>query len=95
VKQIIKEITKYRTLCLIHRYLYYVKSESLISDFQYDTIERKLRALVAQHPALAGKADYALGCPVSNVGSSNADDYPRRIEQLAESLLAYHKKGKQ
>lgn len=93
MKTIIKDIAKYRALCLIHRYLYYVKAEPILSDFDYDMIERKLKRLVAAYPELAGRADYAMDCPVTNVGSSNAEDYPRRIEQIAESLLAY-KKGR-
>jgi NAD-dependent DNA ligase len=92
-KEIIAAITKYRTVCLVHRYLYYVKSESIVSDFTYDMQERKLRELIAHYPALAHRADHASFCPTENVGSSNADDYPRSIEQLAESLLTYHKKG--
>lgn len=90
-KAIIAAITRYRTALLVHRYLYYVKSDPIVSDFNYDMMERKLKDLVAQYPALAFRADHASYCPAENVGSSNADDYPRRIEQLAESLLAYHK----
>jgi len=88
-KRIVTQITKYRALCLIHRYIYYVKATSLISDQRYDGFERKLRELVAQNPKLEYQADYAAECPTRNVGSSNPDDYQRRIEQLAESLLAY------
>lgn len=88
-KQIVAEISKYRTLCLIHRYLYYVKSSPLISDQQYDVFERKLKALVTQHPSLAFGADNQSYCPVANVGSDNPEDYPRRVEQLAEDLLAH------
>ena len=49
-KQIIGEIAKYRAICLIHRYLYYVKNSPLVSDFTYDMYERKLKELVTQHP---------------------------------------------
>ena len=86
-KQIVAEISKYRAICLIHRYCYYVKSSPLISDQQYDIFERKLKALVTQHPQLAFEADNQSYCPTQSVGSDNPDDYPRRIEQLAESLL--------
>ncbi len=88
-KQIVAEISKYRTICLIHRYAYYVKSDPLIDDLQYDALERKLKALVTQHPELAFEADNQTYCPVANVGSDNPEDYPRRIEQLAEDLLAH------
>jgi NAD-dependent DNA ligase len=91
-KEIIRDITKYRTALLVHRYLYYVKADAIVSDFVYDMQERKLRGLIAQYPALAFRADHASYCPTESVGSSNADNYPRRIEQLAESLLQYHKR---
>lgn len=87
---IVDEIAKYRTICLIHRYLYYVKDNPLVSDAQYDVFERKLKALVESNPKLARMAAYAGICPLTRPGSSLADDYPRRIEQLAESLLEYH-----
>jgi NAD-dependent DNA ligase len=88
-KQIISEITKYREICLIHRYLYYVKSESIISDLAYDTFERKLKQLVTDNPTLEYEADNFSYCPTKNVGSDNPEDYPRRVEQLAESLLTH------
>jgi hypothetical protein len=88
-KQIIAEITKYRAICLIHRYLYYVKAAPLISDLQYDTYERKLKELVTQNPHLAFEADNFSYCPTEHVGSDNPEDYPRRIEQLAEDILAH------
>ena len=56
-KQIVAEISKFRTICLIHRYLYYVKSDPMISDQEYDVFERKLKALVTQNPGLAFEAD--------------------------------------
>lgn len=88
-KQIIAEISKYRTICLIHRYAYYVKSDPMISDQEYDVFERKLKALVTQNPGLAFEADNQTYCPIANVGSDNPDNYPRRVEQLAEDLLAH------
>lgn len=88
-KQIVAEISKYRTICLIHRYLYYVKHDSMISDYDYDMLEKKLEKLVEENPRLAFEAENQAFCPVANVGSDNPDDYPRRIEQLAEDLLAH------
>lgn len=90
-KEIIKEISKYRAIALIHRYLYYVKSEPIISDIAYDMFERKLKALVTQYSGLAFEADNSTFCPTKNVGSDNPEDYPRRIEQLAEDLLKTYK----
>ena len=88
-KKIISEITKYRAITLVHRYLYYVKTSPLISDQKYDAFETALRKLVKENPELAFEADNQTYCPVANVGSDNPEDYPRRIEQLAEDLLAH------
>jgi NAD-dependent DNA ligase adenylation domain len=88
-KQIIAEITKLRAICLIHRYLYYVKAAPLVTDQWYDERERRLRELVTQNPGLAFEADNQGYCPITHVGSDNPDDYPRRIEQLAEDILTH------
>jgi len=90
-KKIVALISKRRTMCLIHRYLYWVKAEPLVGDQQYDAWERELRELVTARPDLECDAAYSLMCPTRTVGSSNVEDYPRTIEQLAESLLAYAK----
>lgn len=92
-KRIIALINKRRRQCLIHRYLYYVKSEPLIDDYKYDMLERELRSLVEAHPALSHIAPFDSMCPARIVGSSNREDYPRAIEQLAESLLSYARKN--
>ena len=86
-KQIITEITKYREICLIHRYLYYVKAAPMVSDFTYDMFERKLKKLVEDNRQLSFAADHHMSCPTQCVGSDNLDDYPRRIEQLAEDIF--------
>ena len=88
-KEVISQISKYRTIALIHRYAYYVRCAPLISDAQYDVFERKLKQLVINNPQLAFEADNQAYCPTQSVGSDNPEDYPRRIEQLAESLLTY------
>jgi hypothetical protein len=90
-KDLAQQIKKRRRQCLIHRFLYYVKAEPLISDAQYDVMERELKALVAAHPEIERDVEYTAMCPSRVVGSSNLDDYPREIEQIAESLLAASK----
>ncbi len=87
------QIVRYRTICLAHRYLYYVKAESIISDVIYDGLERKLRDLIDKYPDIASKSDYNLICPTTTLGSDLADTYPRRIKQMADTLLAAHKKA--
>lgn len=84
---IVDLISKRRKQCLIHRYLYYVKAAPLISDLVYDLLEGNLKQLIVKHPLLEDKAAYSLMCPTKTVGSDNLEDYPREIEQLAESLL--------
>lgn len=85
----IELIGRRRRQCLVHRYLYYVKSESLITDSRYDELESELRELVAFYPDLADAAPLADECPSKTVGSSNLWDYPRGIQMVAESLLTY------
>src|SRR5579871_2364291 len=87
--EIVAHIKKRRTQLCIHRYLYYVKSQPLISDYDYDMLERDLKKHVTEHPELAAKADISMLCPLNTVGSSDPDAYSRQIEQLAESLLAH------
>jgi NAD-dependent DNA ligase len=93
-REIIELIRRRRLQCLVHRYLYYVLGETLITDAKYDQFERDLKALVARHPELERKVCWDFLCPSRNVGSSNPEDYPRQIEQIALSLLAYQKEAK-
>lgn len=78
---------------MVHRYLYYILSESLIDDYTYDMWEWELKKLVSEHPQEAGQARYGeMLCPTRCVGSSNADDYLPEIRDIAESLLNYSRK---
>ncbi len=58
-------------LCLAHRYLYYVLSSPVISDYEYDMLERNLTT---------GERE-ALG-----VGSELAADYSPEVIGMAEKL---------
>lgn len=84
-------ICRRRRQCLIHRYLYYVLTETLIDDFMYDMLERDLRVLVEENTELSETLPYAEECPSKHPGSSNLWDYPRELQYLAESLLAWTK----
>lgn len=86
------QIKKRRTQCLVHRYLYYVKNEPIISDYQYDMMERELKALCEKYPEVSMEVENYTFCPSHTVGAEDPENYPRHIEQLAESLLA-HTKG--
>ena len=67
----------YEREVLIHRYLYYVLGETLVSDFEYDIIERKAREV----------------CPgdsvVQGVGSSLPSSYPSDVTSRAMLRFGY------
>lgn len=83
-------LRKRRRQCLVHRYIYYVRGETLIEDATYDIWERELRALVTAHPDIAARVEFDEDCPSRSVGSSNIWDYPKEIQHLGESLLVYN-----
>lgn len=85
-----EKILRRRKQCLVHRYLYYVQSDSIIEDSFYDSLERELRELVAQYPEIAATVAYHEDCPSQHVGSGNLDDYPRELQMVAESLRIYN-----
>ncbi len=63
--------------CLVHRYLYYVESRPIISDWDYSQME----AGVFRDEALP--PDHPMQFP----GSERAEDYPEHIVTIAKSLL--------
>jgi hypothetical protein len=87
-----RQIVKRRTQLLIHRYLYYVRCEPLIDDFTYDMMERELKALVVENPEIAAAVRYAADCPTQTVGTSNLWGYPREVQYLGDSLLAFNER---
>ena len=86
------QIAKRRRQIIVHRYIYYVLSTSLITDLQYDMWDRELTSLVAQYPEAAATAAYADDCPSKCVGSSNLWDYPRELQYLGDSLVAFNER---
>lgn len=96
-QNIVELIVRRRRQLLVHRYCYYVRSESLIDDLQYDILERELRQLVEQNVALADTLQYADDCPIKTVGSSNLWDYPRELQYIGDALIDWvrvHPDGK-
>lgn len=69
-------IKKYRELnsadqCMVHRYLYYVKSAPIISDYEYDMMEKKaLKEVDENHP-------------IHKAGSDIPSHYEKRIRDIA------------
>lgn len=84
-----QQIERRRKQLLVHRFVYYVRGESLITDFQYDMWERELRELVTKYPEVATRALYDDDCPTKVVGSSNLWDYPRELQYVGDSLIAF------
>ena len=60
---------------LIHRYIYYVLDDNIISDYAYDRLERKARDLL---PPTS---------PVQGIGSSLASSYTEDIKQEAQKRV--------
>lgn len=61
-------------LILVHRFLYYVAGTPVLSDYDYDMLERKAVALLP------------VTHPVHKPGSDNRLDYPARIIEQAEKV---------
>lgn len=59
---------------LVHRYRYYVMDDPVISDFEYDQLERQARNLLP------------LESPVHGIGSSLASSYSDEVATLARSM---------
>ena len=68
----IKSPEWYEKEILIHRYLYYVESSPVISDFEYDRLEREAREVCEE------------SSPVHRVGSSLPSSYPKEV--ITEAL---------
>lgn len=60
--------------CLVHRYLYYVADKPIISDEEYDNLERKA---IKKAPS---------GHDLLNVGSGLKSSYSFEIREIAEAL---------
>jgi DNA ligase (NAD+) len=57
----------------LHRHRYYVLDQPVLSDAEYDTLERELRGLEAQHPELADP-----NSPTRRVGAPPVDAFEKR-----------------
>lgn len=61
---------------LVHRYLYYVEAQPILSDFSYDQLEREARAVLPETS------------PVHGVGSSLPSSYPESVIKDALSRIS-------
>jgi len=76
LKQDLAEILE--NLVMAHRYMYYVKSTNVISDYEYDILEHKAKEICSSES------------PVHQVGSSLPESYSRDNVRLAH-LIYYHR----
>lgn len=79
---------QYRRACMVvlaHRYLYYVISAPIISDAEYDRLERELRAFETRHPELLHPKS-----PTQCPGSERHDDYPRSVINAVRHNMEVH-----
>ena len=79
-KQDVKDIrnksnSKLADLCMIHRYLYYVLCEPIISDVEYDLMEKKALLTCAETH------------PIRKPGSDLKSSYSSEIVRQANELL--------
>lgn len=66
---------QYEHEVLVHRFLYYVMAEPVISDFEYDVIEREARAVLPPESV------------VHKVGSSLPTSYSAEVQRDAMSRV--------
>ncbi len=71
----LKIISDMDNLIMAHRYLYYVKATPVISDFEYDKLERKAKTIIPSHHF------------INLVGSDRDCDYPEWVKKMALDLL--------
>lgn len=77
--------------CLVHRYLYYVLGDPIVSDRDYDMMERDAVAELEANVSLPDPDMDDLDHPLLRPGSDRPTDYPQRIRDLA----AFREAGKQ
>lgn len=90
-QEILAKINRLQERCLIHRCCYYVYSESVIDDCEYDREERDLRWAREDHPELWEKSQYRAICPTETVGSDDIKTYPPEIIHAANEAISDHR----
>lgn len=69
-----KKLKELEDLTMAHRFLYYVECAPVLTDHEYDVIERRARAALPETS------------PVQKVGSSLESDYTDEQRQIAQDL---------
>ena len=73
-------IAELRELLRFHEYRYYVQNDPLISDFEYDTLYKKLEIFEKDHPG-----QVTPDSPTQRVGKGLVKDFPK-VEHLVPML---------
>lgn len=64
-------VTQLRQVLVYHEWRYYVQNDPIISDFEYDTLYKRLEAIEAEHPSLV-----IPDSPTQRVSSDLTSDFP-------------------
>jgi DNA ligase (NAD+) len=72
-KKIGKDIESLRDVLRFHEHRYYVESDPLITDFEYDTLYKLLENFEKEHPGSITK-----NSPTQRVGAGLIKDFPKR-----------------
>ena len=79
MKEHVRDLTN---LLLFHRYMYYVLTEAIISDYEYDMLEKDLVQLETLHPEFK-----RIDSPTDTVGSDAAKDYNGTVRAMVDEYL--------
>lgn len=75
---------KFNRFCIVaqfYRYCYYVVNDPIVSDAEYDELERFIELLEAKNPEMKSRFS-----PTKTVGSSDPEDYPRYFGQWYDGV---------
>ncbi len=80
VKDLKTEIENLKSVLRFHEYRYYVQNDPLISDFEYDTLYKKLEKFEQENPGAVTKDS-----PTQRVGAGLVKDFPK-VQHLVPML---------
>lgn len=64
--------------CLLHRYLYYVENQPIITDMEYDILEKKAKETCDK--------DHPINKPGSSLPSSYSKDIIKQVKELLKTI---------
>ena len=78
-KERIRNLTN---LLLFHRYMYYVLAEPIISDYEYDMLEKDLVQLETEYPEFKRPDS-----PTDTIGADMASAYSGTVRTMVDEYL--------